>query len=447
MKKILLFFAFFLPFQFALNPAPGIDLSIARLFIVLAFFVWLINGLIKNVIMISHNYITWGLLIFLSFGLLSFIKAEETGWAIRKFLVFLSIFPLYFLVSSVFKKTDFSKISLALIISSTIVGFLGILQFLSQFILGSDAVFNFWSKYLAKFFLGEAFGQAVITNPSWWVNISGHTFLRATSVFPDPHMLSFFLGMTLPLFIPLILKKRFSLKLSWFYGFMASIVFIALVLTFSRGGYIGLLVSGLWLLYYFFSSRLNELGKKQKLGLAFIACILLLIIFFVPSVKERLFSSLNFEEGSVAGRLEIWHQAFSVWLKNFWLGVGIGNYSYYLNPLYEYRLPVYAHNTYLDIAVEVGIFGLITWLSIFVYAILKLIKLLWLKMENCQFKAGRPWDEKFKIQGAALIASLVYFSVHTFFETPIYSPQILPLLMIILGMASIVITKEKTPSS
>ncbi|MFA6436851.1 MAG: O-antigen ligase family protein [Candidatus Paceibacterota bacterium] len=444
MKKVLLFFFFFLPFQFALNPAPGIDLSIARLFIVLAFFVWLIKGLIKNGVKISHNYITWGLLIFLSFGLLSFIKAEETGWAIRKFLVFLSIFPLYFLVSSVFQKKDFSKLSLSLIISSTIVGFLGILQFLSQFILGPDAVFNFWSKYLARFFLGESFGQAVVANPSWWVNIGGHTLLRATSVFPDPHMLSFFLGMILPLFIPLIIKKRQSLKLPWLYGFMASIVFVALILTFSRGGYIGLLVSGLWLLFYLFSNRLNEFGKKQKIGLVFIACILLLIIFFVPSVKERLFSSLNFEEGSVAGRLEIWHQAFSVWLKNFWLGVGIGNYSYYLNPLYEYRLPVYAHNTYLDIAVEMGIFGLIAWLSVFVYTFYKLIKLQWLKVENFQPKAGRPWDERFKVQSAALIASLMYFSAHALFDTPIYSPQILPLLIIILGLTSIMITKEKT---
>jgi len=211
-------------------------------------------------------------------------------------------------------------------------------------------------------------------------------------------------------------------------------------LTFSRGGYIGLLVSGLWLLFYLFSNRLSEFGKKQKLGLTFIVCILLLVIFFVPSVKERLFSSLNFEEGSVAGRLEIWHQAFSVWLKNFWLGVGIGNYSYYLNPLYEYRLPVYAHNTYLDIAVEMGIFGLIAWLSIFVYAIYHLSRVASCELRVSKFKV---YGLKFKVQSAALIASLIYFSVHAFFDTPLYSPQILPLLMIILGIVSIVIEKEK----
>jgi O-antigen ligase len=434
MKRVLLFFAFFLPFQFALNPTQGIDLSIARLFIVLAFLVWLLGGLIKRTVKISHNYITWGLLIFLSFGLLSFIKAEETGWAIRKLLVFLSIFPLYFLISATFKKTDFSKISLSLVISSTIVGFLGILQFLSQFVLGTDAVFNFWSKYLAKFFLGEAFSQAVIANPSWWVNIGGHTLLRATSVFPDPHMLSFFLGMILPLFIPLILKKHRSLKLSWFYGFMAIIVFVALILTFSRGGYIGLLVSGLWFLFYLFFNRVGEFSRKQKIIIVFVACVLLLIIFFVPSVKERLFSSLNFKEGSVAGRLEIWHQAFSVWIKNFWLGVGVGNYSYYLNPLYDYRLPVYAHNTYLDIAVEMGVFALLSWLSIFIYAVCKLTKQL----------LSKVYSLKFKVQSAALIASLIYFSTHAFFDTPLYSPQILPLLMIILGLVSISIKKNAT---
>jgi O-antigen ligase len=374
--------------------------------------------LIKKQIKVSHNYITWGLLIFLSFGLLSFIKAEEVGWAIRKLLVFLSIFPLYFVFSSTFGKKDFPKISLALVSSGTIVAGLGILQFLSQFIMGPNAVFNFWSKYLARFFLGEAFSQAVIANPSWWVNIGGHTFLRATSLFPDPHMLSFFLGIILPLFIPLILKEKRT-RTKFLYVFMAIIAIVALALTFSRGGYLGFLVAILFALIFFY----KHLSKKQKISIVFALLLILMVVLFSP-IRDRLLSSFNLKEGSVSGRLEIWQQAFSVWLKNFWLGVGIGNYSYYLNPLYSYRLPVYAHNTYLDIAVEMGIFGLLAWLSIFVYAILKLLRSL-------------------KIESVALISSLAYFLVHAFFDTPLYSPQILPLLMIVLAMVSILMKRPK----
>ena len=44
-----------------------------------------------------------------------------------------------------------------------------------------------------------------------------------------------------------------------------------------------------------------------------------------------------------------------------------------------------------------------------------------------------------------LIGSLVYFSVHSFFETPIYHPSVLALLMIILGLSSIVVNFKDSP--
>ncbi len=429
MKKILLFFIFFLPFQFALNPATGIDLSIARLLIVLTFLIWIFNSLSKKKLSIKNNVITWGLIFFLALSFLSIIKAEEVSWATRKFLVFVSIFPLYFLITYYFKKVDFSKMSKIILFSSTITACFGILQFLSQFIWEPRTIFVFWSKYLARFFLGSAFSQSVITHPSWWVNVGGKTFLRATSLFPDPHMFSFFLGMTLPLFIPLILKKRKVLRLYgltalWPYGFMALINLSALLLTFSRGGYLGLTVSGLWLLVL----GLRHFNKKQKILLAFVSCVLFLGILFVPIVQNRLISIFDLSEGSIAGRIVIWQQAFSIWLKNFWLGVGVGNYSYYLNPLYGYRLPVYAHNTYLDIGIEMGIFALLAWISIFVYAI---------------YKLSRVKSQQSKVQSIALSASLMYFLAHSFFDTPIYSPRILPFLMIILAMSSILISNNK----
>jgi len=423
MKKFLFFLIFFLPFQFALNPFPGIDLSIARLLIVLAFLIWLILSLLKKEIFFQNNYLTWGLILFLAFCLLSIIKAEELGWALRKILVFVSIFPLYFLISSIFEKKDFSKISKVLLGSTTIISLLGIFQFLSQFLLGKTAVFNFWSKYLARFFLGEAFSRAVVSNPSWLVNISGRTVLRATALFPDPHMFSFFLGMSLPLFIPLILtkkKKKFFLTC-----FILNL--ICLVLTFSRGGYLGLISSGLVLVFFLF----KYLKKKQKKYVLISTLILVFIVLLISPVRHRLLSSFDLKEGSVSGRLEIWQRASSIWLKNSYLGVGIGNYSFYQNPLNDYRLPVYAHNTYLDIAVETGIFSLIVWLSLFVFLGYSLLK-----------KKGTEKD----LWRICLLASLTYFLIHSFFETALYSPRILPLLMLIMGLSSLLIQKEKGTS-
>jgi O-antigen ligase len=431
MKKFILFLAFFLPFQFALNPTPGVDLAIARLLIILAFFIWFISGLIKKCIKISNNYITHGLLLFLLFALLSIIKAEEINWAIRKLLVFISIFPLYLVVADTFKRKFFLKISKAFVYSSFGVSLLGVFQFISQFVWGKDAIFDFWSKYLAGFFLGSTFSQSVIALPSWWVNISGHTILRATSLFPDPHMLAFFLGMTLPFSIALLNIKKRSKKYYIFYGSIALINLACLILTFSRGGYIGLLVAGLWLLATGYWSLDSGCWKKKRkyiiLSVSALVLSAILVVAITP-VRTRLLSSFDLTEGSVAGRIEIWQQAFSVWVKNLWLGVGIGNYPYHLNPLFDYRLPVYAHNTYLDIAVEMGIFALLSWISVFAYTIYKL------------FKNQRS---KGRIQNIVLSASLIYFLAHSFFDTPIYSPRILPLLIIVLAISSVMINKNK----
>jgi len=438
MRSFLLFLIFLLPFQFALNPQEGIDLSIARMLIVLAFFIWLVYALLRKKISIINNFISWALVAFLGLALLSIINAENPNWAVRKLLVFVSIFPLYFLITQYFKKEDFPKISKVILTASTITSLIGIFQFSSQFVWGPKAVFSVWAKYLAHFFLGANTSQAVISNPSWWVNLSGKTVLRATAFFPDPHMLAFFLGISLPFFLPFLLNKKQASSLSGpyslsspsiliaFTAFMANI--ICLLLTFSRGGYLGLLAAGLWLL----ATSFAYLKKKQKLLIIVTSILLVMAILFITPISNRLFSSFNLEEGSVAGRLSIWQDAWNTWRSHFWLGTGIGNYSYHLSPLNEYRAPINAHNTYLDIGVEMGIFALITWLAIFAYILYKLIKLLWLKVDN----------GKLKIESMVLVSSLIYFSVHAFFETPIYSPQILPLLMVILGLASIIISDK-----
>lgn len=433
MRKFLLFLIFFLPFQFALNPLPNIDLSLARILISLSFLLWLFQGLGKKSLFVAKNYLSLGLIFFLLIALVSIIKAEEISWALRKFLVFASIFPLFFVISTRLKKSDFPAIAKSLTWSSFLISFLGIFQFLSQFFWDKNAVFSFWSKYLARFFLGKSFSQAVISLPSWWVNVSGKTLLRATSLFPDPHMLAFFLGMTLPFSVFLLSQKKNTLKTRSLYGLIMFFSLVCLLLTFSRGGYLGLIASS----GVFFIAAIARLNIKERLRVLLVACLIFLSLALVPPIKTRLISSFDFSEGSVAGRIQIWQEATSVWFNNFWLGVGLGNYSYYLNPLHGYRLPVYAHNTYLDIAVEIGIAALVIWILIFVYAIFKLTKI----------SHHYTRDYSLRLAPLCLILSLTYFAAHSFFDTPIYSPRILPLLMVIFALASIFITKEKALSS
>jgi hypothetical protein len=80
LQKILLFLAFYLPFQMALNLRPGIDLASIRLLILIVFFLWLADSLRRKKIIVSNNPQTILISIFLFLNLLSFFSPEtRTG--------------------------------------------------------------------------------------------------------------------------------------------------------------------------------------------------------------------------------------------------------------------------------------------------------------------------------------------------------------------------------
>jgi O-antigen ligase len=141
-------------------------------------------------------------------------------------------------------------------------------------------------------------------------------------------------------------------------------------------------------------------------------------------ISARFFSSFNLNEGSNQGRLAIWQESFNVFLENPILGVGLGNYPLTTNPYLDYRTSVTSHNLYLDILAETGIFGLLAWLWFIVAA----AKAAWRKIKSVQ---KEDW-----IVGLGTLGALVYFSVHSFFETAIFNPTILAFLMIVCGLAA-----------
>ena len=79
-----------------------------------------------------------------------------------------------------------------------------------------------------------------------------------------------------------------------------------------------------------------------------------------PVLLPAGFSSIfDLKEGSNVGRLEMWKKSAEVALDNPFSGVGIGNYPLEVKASADYREPITAHNTYLDIASETGIISLL----------------------------------------------------------------------------------------
>jgi O-antigen ligase len=228
-------------------------------------------------------------------------------------------------------------------------------------------------------------------------------------------MLSFYLGMSGALCFGLVLSVQKQERK--FYWIMLAVILAADLLTFSRGGYLGIFCAILALAVIFWT-RIDARFKKIFLGSA----LFFIILLAVPNpVSQRFFSIFDLQEGSNFGRIETWKQSLEVARDNLWLGVGIGNYPLEIKATAQYREPIYAHNAYLDIAAETGILNALVWLGILITAGVNFLK--------------KSKDNVFFIGG---FLALIIFATHSLVETPIYSSTVLPLFLIIISFSNII---------
>ncbi|MFC1700940.1 O-antigen ligase family protein, partial [Patescibacteria group bacterium] len=366
------------------------------------------------------------LIAFLFLSFFSLIRAENIIWGIRKLLYFLSVFPIYFLIINVFDLDklknikQIKKIIIVFIGGGFLIALIGLIQFLSQFVFGLESVYGFWAVNIVPVFSGFNYGSLILAYSSWLVNLNGATVMRAFSIFSDPHIFSFYLGMLLPFMIIVIMIINRKLFLKNIFLFLSVICYLCLLLSFSRGAYFAIISAFFTMCFLLW----KYLGNKKIPIILF----LLLLILVIPgtSFSSRFYSSFNINEKSNSGRLEMWMRAGKAGWQNPALGIGLGNYSLSIDDKSDYRNPITAHNLYLDFFSEIGLIALVIWISLIIGTIWQLF----LKLKKSEK------EEQYIIIG--LIGSLVYFSTHSIFETTVYSPVILAVLMAIFGISTII---------
>ncbi|MBP7811355.1 MAG: O-antigen ligase family protein [Candidatus Moranbacteria bacterium] len=410
---ILRVFLFFLPFQFALSPREGIDLPAARVFAASIFIAWILLGIWKRSLRVQWSLQTALFLSFWFFLTLSVFVADESAWAWRKIFFLASFLPLYFIFLE--KVSEYEHQSLALarsfVLGACLSAVTGVLQVVSQLLIPVEALFAWWTRALLPFFLGDTFAAVVAEYPSLLVNISGETVMRASAFFPDPHMHGFFLGLALPFAIFFALNDKTAF---WKWG--AGILCVADLLTFSRGAYLGLAFACVGVMAYLV---FQKKGSVRKL---FIGICFAITVFLIPNpVTERFWSSFSRQDGSVVARLELYQGAVFSIGERPWIGVGLGNYPLVVKPSAERRDPIYVHNLWLDLAVEIGIIGT-------AFLLLFVLRTLWI--EYTRFRQGSEW------LSLAVLGSLLIFFGHSLVETPIFSVQVLPVLLLVLALGN-----------
>jgi O-antigen ligase len=236
----------------------------------------------------------------------------------------------------------------------------------------------------------------------------------------DPNDIAFVLIALMPVCLFFLWKYR-----SWF-SFTAALTalicgFAVILLSGSRGGLISLAVFIVSLLYLFRKS----IGFRHVLALSVIALIVL--FFFGGNINTERYMSLenlqkDYNITSEGGRLQIWQRGWTLFLSNPITGVGatcfpmaIGYLREEMNVIPEWQA---AHNSYLQVMVETGIFGILVFLL--------LLFLCWRNFKIVAKSHAQDGPGKSDLMDSArfLEAGTISLVVVVFFISQAYSPLI-----------------------
>ncbi|HEV2665292.1 MAG TPA: O-antigen ligase family protein, partial [Blastocatellia bacterium] len=172
-------------------------------------------------------------------------------------------------------------------------------------------------------------------------------------MFENPNDLATALDLLLPFAVALTLISKGGLRL--FYLGCAAFLTIGVLVTLSRGGFLGLIALGGLLLW--------KLGRGRRLITTLAAALVcgILLAATPGGYGNRIATIFNIEQdqtGSAQERRELMERAASIAISRPVVGVGMGNFHIYSIREHE------AHNAYLEIAAELGVTGLIAYLIV-----------------------------------------------------------------------------------
>ena len=300
--------------------------------------------------------------IFLTVVFVSVFFADNVQVALMGFIRLLIGVGLAFLLLTA--KFSLHKFAQIFLFSGVLQSIFGIYQFYSQ-------------KVFASTLLGVSEKMPWISGISV-IKTVDERFLRAYGTLPHPNILAAFLVTALVVCFGLIFTYRSNREK--FFIYISSIIISAgLFYTFSRTGYLVLLVSLIIIALYLFANK-----NKGLLIYFWNICGLILLISLLLSiihkdiVVQRFSPESVVSSQSVSDRVELANIARKDLELNWRRGVGIGNYTLGVNQKHpeisiESLQPV--HNIYLLILNELGIGGFAI-LIMFIYEVIqKIIKL------------------------------------------------------------------------
>jgi len=194
----------------------------------------------------------------------------------------------------------------------------------------------------------------------WWrtgVNMVEGFRSRWIGVYADPNHMAMDVMIVIPLAVAFIARKQTPWLMRALCATAAVLAVIAVVLSHSRGGFIGLIAAMvMW-----------AIREKRRLQALFVGAVLAvgLVLFAPESFWARNETVGTFrEDASAMGRVYAWEVAGRISMDRPLLGVGAGGFRYAW-PLYarpEAKQALVAHDVFLDVIGELGWVGLFFFL-------------------------------------------------------------------------------------
>ena len=267
-----------------------------------------------------------------------------------------------------------------------------------------------------------------VTGASAWIDSTMFSGIgvRVYSTLGNPNVLSEYLLLAIPFAGACALTAKGAVKKLFFTGCLGAML-LCMVLTFARGGWLGLIIAA--------AIFLVMLDRRFII----VGIVMLIIMYFaLPDVILKRFLSIgNVKDSSTSYRVSIWLATITM-LRDYWFtGIGPGTAAFNkIYPFYSFNTvsAPHSHNLYLQVMCETGVSGIVIFLT-----------LLFSYFRNLCAAISKEADRSSKILQIAAISSVIGFLVQSATDHSFYNYRVTLVFWAVLGLGALAARRSRLP--
>lgn len=376
---------------FAVFAAPFVPTMVLALLCLLTLFSLIIRSLTTQYFKWKFDGVGLGVMFLLAIFLISSITSFAPMNSLTVWIMYFVFMSFYFVViNTVNTKKQLYALLKIFVIAGAFVALYGVMQY----------VFG-WNTSNA------------------WIDetMFENDTMRVYSTLENPNVLGEYLLLVMPISAVFMCKFRVKEFSKWVYMGITALLFLCLILTQSRGCWLGFMLAAV--IFVTFSN-----GKLWGL----LPVALAIIPFIIPqTIVDRLMSIGNMDDSSTSYRVFIWFGTLAM-LKHFWIGgIGMGEKAFNsVYPFYSYNAIIapHSHNLFLQLITESGISALMIFLVTMVVFVVKM-GIVYMRDKKTSFNS---------LAALAFISGLAGFLLQSMFDYTFYNYRVMAMFFMFMAM-------------